>query len=53
MNNSLDKDYLSLGRMLLLNGNKKTNRTGVNTKSLFGFMINFDMKEGFPLLTTK
>jgi len=53
VNNSLDKDYLSLGRMLLLNGNKKTNRTGVNTKSLFGFMINFDMKEGFPLLTTK
>jgi len=51
--NSLDRDYLSLGRMLLLNGNKKTNRTGVNTKSLFGFFINFPMNQGFSVLTTK
>ena len=51
--NSLDNDYLGVARAILLKGIKKKDRTGTGTKSLFGNFINFDMSEGFPLLTTK
>ena len=38
---------------LLSSGNKKNDRTGVGTLSLFGGQMRFDLSKGFPLITTK
>jgi thymidylate synthase len=51
--NELDKQYLALLNDILNNGVTKTDRTGVGTKSVFGREIRHNMKEGFPLLTSK
>lgn len=51
--NKLDKDYQLLLQDILDNGVKKTDRTGTGTLSLFGRQIRHNMKDGFPLLTTK
>ena len=45
--------YLNLLRDVLENGELRENRTGINTISKFGTHISFDLKKGFPLLTTK
>jgi thymidylate synthase len=45
--------YLDLVRHVLTNGNRKENRTGVDTLSTFGYYYEHDLREGFPLLTTK
>lgn len=45
--------YLSLVREVLENGEKKEDRTGTGTISLFGIQRKYDLREGFPLLTTK
>jgi thymidylate synthase len=45
--------YLDLAQRVLDYGHQKKDRTGTGTRSLFGESINFDLQEGFPLLTTK
>jgi thymidylate synthase len=51
--NKLDKDYTNLLQDILDNGITKSDRTGTGTISVFGRQIRHDMKDGFPLLTTK
>jgi thymidylate synthase len=48
------KQYLDLLNKVLTEGKRKTNRTGIDTISISGAMLEFDMSTGkFPLLTTK
>jgi thymidylate synthase len=47
------KQYLELLRHIIDSGTVKTDRTGVGTKSVFGYQMRFDLQDGFPLLTTK
>jgi thymidylate synthase len=47
------QQYLDLVRHVLDNGVRKTNRTGVDTLSVFGAHYRVDLSEGYPLLTTK
>ncbi|MGL5357016.1 MAG: thymidylate synthase [Cetobacterium sp.] len=48
-----EKQYLGIVRKLIRSGNEKQDRTGVGTRSLFGFQMRFNLQKGFPLLTTK
>lgn len=47
------KQYQDLLRHIMNDGVVKHDRTGVGTKSVFGYQMRFDLSEGFPLLTTK
>lgn len=47
------KQYLDLLYKITQEGTMKHDRTGVGTKSIFGYQMRFDLSKGFPLLTTK
>ena len=51
--NNLDKQYKELLETILHYGVDKKDRTGTGTKSIFGYTIRHNMKDGFPILTTK
>jgi thymidylate synthase len=51
--NNIDRQYKELLDHILHFGVDKADRTGTGTKSIFGWQIRHNMKEGFPLLTTK
>lgn len=47
------KSYLKLLARVYDDGEVRTDRTGIGTRSMFGEKLTFHMGEGFPLLTTK
>lgn len=47
------KAYLELLESVLLRGKKRDDRTGTGTLSLFGYQMRVDLRDHFPLLTTK
>ena len=47
------RTYLDFMRHVRDHGARKEDRTGTGTLSVFGYQMRFDLREGFPLLTTK
>lgn len=50
---ALEQPYLDLLREVLERGELREDRTGVGTRSLFGRQLRFDLRRGFPAITTK
>jgi thymidylate synthase len=47
------KQYLDLVARILNEGERRDDRTGTGTLSIFGAQTRYDLREGFPLVTTK
>lgn len=47
------QQYLQLIETIMNTGEDRLDRTGVGTRSIFGYQSRYDLREGFPLLTTK
>jgi thymidylate synthase len=47
------QQYLDLMHRVLQDGARKADRTGTGTLSVFGHQLRFDLRDGFPLVTTK
>ena len=47
------RQYLDLVRYILEHGEQKRDRTGTGTVSVFGHQSKYDLRQGFPVLTTK
>ena len=45
--------YETFMRTVFEKGADKSDRTGVGTRSLFGYQMRFDLKDSFPIVTTK
>ncbi|WP_134323140.1 thymidylate synthase [Cumulibacter soli] len=53
MQTQIPTPYEDLLRLVLETGTPKTDRTGTGTRSVFGHQLRYDLRDGFPLLTTK
>ena len=47
------KQYLEMCKYVLKNGEDREDRTGTGTRSVFGYQTRYDLRDGFPLMTTK
>ncbi|PLK58063.1 thymidylate synthase [Candidatus Palibaumannia cicadellinicola] len=47
------KQYLELMRLVRTQGTSKADRTNTGTLSVFGHQMRFNLRDGFPLITTK
>ena len=47
------KQYLDALQHIVVNGENVSDRTGVGTRSVFGYQMHFNLQDGFPAVTTK